>query len=232
MQRDEFERLALDQLPSVHRLAWQLTRRRDLAEDLVQEVYLRAFRPDTIKRFEQRDSKESPESAPPADKPHADSIRSWLFTITHNTFYTLLKKQRIRTRNTSPQMGAGGGAMSGGSAVGVQDDPSPPESEPLQLEATLPPAWELGALDWDTVDERLKRSIDSLPDEYRQVLLLWSVHEMKYREIAQMLDVPIGTVMSRLFRARRLLSDALGGEFGPASDLDHHAHQPLGETQS
>ncbi|MGE3109879.1 MAG: RNA polymerase sigma factor [Phycisphaerales bacterium] len=204
MERDQFERLALDHLDSVHRLAWQLTRSRDAAADLVQEVYLRAFRPETVARFHRPAVGGGSEGV----RSESESVRSWLFTITHNTFYSLLKKdrrQRFVERSAEPHGAAPAG--SGGA------------SEPPEQAAGLPPAWDLHALDWDSVDDRLKRSIEGLAPEYRQVLILWSVYEMKYREIAQTLEIPIGTVMSRLFRARKLLGDALGGEQGPAGDL-------------
>ncbi|HLO41595.1 MAG TPA: sigma factor-like helix-turn-helix DNA-binding protein, partial [Phycisphaerales bacterium] len=64
-------------------------------------------------------------------------------------------------------------------------------------------------MDWEHVDDRLKRAIDRLSPEFREVLLLWSVEQLKYREIAEILNVRIGTVMSRLFRARQFLADAL-----------------------
>lgn len=54
------------------------------------------------------------------------------------------------------------------------------------------------------------RAIMSLPDEQREVLLLVCVEELSYREAATMLDVPIGTVMSRLARARLRLAADLG----------------------
>ena len=53
---------------------------------------------------------------------------------------------------------------------------------------------------------------DALPDEQRMVLMLVCVEEMSYRETADMLDVPIGTVMSRLARARAALVAAMEGE--------------------
>jgi len=55
-------------------------------------------------------------------------------------------------------------------------------------------------------------ALDSLPEMQREIILLCEVDEMSYREIAQMLDVPVGTVMSRLSRARVGLRAALGAK--------------------
>jgi len=54
-------------------------------------------------------------------------------------------------------------------------------------------------------DQDVLAAIDRLPEEFRMVVLLAVVEEMKYREIAEALAIPIGTVMSRLFRGRKLL---------------------------
>jgi RNA polymerase sigma-70 factor (ECF subfamily) len=51
--------------------------------------------------------------------------------------------------------------------------------------------------------------MDDLPKEYQTVLMLWAVEEFSYKEIATALDVPIGTVMSRLHRARQQLAEQL-----------------------
>ena len=64
-------------------------------------------------------------------------------------------------------------------------------------------------MQWEHVDERLKEAIERLRPEYRTVLLLWGVEGLKYREIAEIEDIPIGTVMSRLHRARSILSNQL-----------------------
>ena len=59
-------------------------------------------------------------------------------------------------------------------------------------------------------EQALFAALESLPVNYRQIILLCEVEEMSYREIAQVLDVPLGTVMSRLSRARSSLRAALG----------------------
>jgi RNA polymerase sigma-70 factor, ECF subfamily len=59
--------------------------------------------------------------------------------------------------------------------------------------------------------ETLYRAIEELPVVFREVLLLRDLEEMNYQEIAEALSVPIGTVMSRLSRARRLLREILHG---------------------
>jgi RNA polymerase sigma-70 factor (ECF subfamily) len=57
--------------------------------------------------------------------------------------------------------------------------------------------------------QQVQRALEQLPVAYREVLLLCEVEEMSYQEIADMLGIPIGTVMSRLSRARRGLRDAV-----------------------
>jgi RNA polymerase sigma-70 factor (ECF subfamily) len=59
----------------------------------------------------------------------------------------------------------------------------------------------------------LRSAIDELPAHFREVLLLCDVEEMSYQEIAAMLSIPIGTVMSRLSRARKALRDGLRLQF-------------------
>lgn len=65
-------------------------------------------------------------------------------------------------------------------------------------------------LDYEQVDEEVKNAIDSLTPEYRSVLILWATMELSYKEIAAILSVPVGTVMSRLHRARQHLVRLLG----------------------
>ncbi|MCP3905764.1 MAG: sigma-70 family RNA polymerase sigma factor [Planctomycetes bacterium] len=115
-------------------------------------------------------------------------IRPWLFKILHNVFYTRVgraRRQPIAMENLP---------------AAVSDEPGPDEPAP---------AWDLASLEWEHIDERLKASIEQLRPEYRSVLLLWGVEGLKYREIAEIQEIPIGTVMSRLHRARSLLAREL-----------------------
>jgi RNA polymerase sigma-70 factor (ECF subfamily) len=62
--------------------------------------------------------------------------------------------------------------------------------------------------------EDVRRAIDELPETFRSVVVLVLVEDLSYREAAEVLSVPIGTVMSRLHRGRRLLQRALNAAPG------------------
>lgn len=175
MDRAEFEQHAVGHLDAVYRMALHLTRDPERAEDLVQDVYVRAIRSVERNGFEAK----------------GGGIRPWLFAIVHNTFYTTIKREKR-----------------GPVAVADFSFDEGRETAPDQP----PPAWDAKTFDWEHVDDRLRKAVDSLKDEYREVLMLWGVEGLKYREIAEILDVPIGTVMSRLHRARKLAADALAAE--------------------
>ena len=116
------------------------------------------------------------------------NLKAWLFTILHNTF---LNMRRHDGRNpvvvdseaveTAPALDASGAA----------------QQTPEQL------------LTRDTLDADLQAALDALPDAFRQAVWLRDVEELSYAEIARVLDVPIGTVMSRISRGRRALSEGL-----------------------
>lgn len=63
----------------------------------------------------------------------------------------------------------------------------------------------------EITDEEIQSALDALPEDYRAVVLLVDVEEFTYQEAARILDAPIGTVMSRLSRGRRLLREKLAG---------------------
>jgi RNA polymerase sigma-70 factor (ECF subfamily) len=60
-------------------------------------------------------------------------------------------------------------------------------------------------------DQEVLSALDRVPTEFRAVILLADVEEFSYKEIAQVLQIPVGTVMSRLSRGRKLLRELLAG---------------------
>ena len=83
---------------------------------------------------------------------------------------------------------------------------APPETRTMP-EASALADWE--KLYPDLVDDALKRALDRLRPEQRTVFLLVTLGELSYQECADILELPIGTVMSRLFRARQQLQEEL-----------------------
>jgi len=78
-----------------------------------------------------------------------------------------------------------------------------------ELEREPLPQLAAGQIDWDGFDEELKTAVGRLPPEYRSVLLLWALGELTYKEISTVLGCAMGTVMSRLYRARQMLGQSL-----------------------
>lgn len=114
--------------------------------------------------------------------------RAWLFTICRHQF--------LRDRKRSSR------------SVQVDDA----ALEALAASALHPSAKEGGLdrlLEQVEVREAVETAIANLPDAYREVALLVDVHDQSYDAVSQVLGVPIGTVRSRLFRARRLLQEQL-----------------------
>lgn len=107
------------------------------------------------------------------------NFRAWMFRILRNTFLT--SRTGLARRNTVQE-----------GEEGLADLAVSPDTPELAL---------LRRADRDLV----QRGIARLPSGYQEVLILADLEEMKYQEIADTLDIPIGTVMSRLSRARKLL---------------------------
>jgi RNA polymerase sigma-70 factor, ECF subfamily len=115
------------------------------------------------------------------------TFRAWLLAIVRNVFLTWAKENRSRRLAFVADMAAGETAEIEETMWG-----SPPPDPECQF---------LESIESDT----LARLMEELPDEYREVLLLREVEELSYKEIASVISVPIGTVMSRLSRARLTL---------------------------
>ena len=107
--------------------------------------------------------------------------RAWLLTIVRNTAFSWLKKNR-------PQ-----------AIVSIEDN---------EFEEIEDPGGAAGVLQIaDTT--ALRSALEALPVEFREALVLRELEGLSYKEIAEVADVPVGTVMSRLARARRQLQGAL-----------------------
>jgi len=118
-----------------------------------------------------------------------ENARAWLLTIVRNTFYTWLRNNR-RPDNF----------------VELSD-------EVLAVEDVSVNADILNSRLGDA--EAVRRAVEQLPVEFREIVILREMEGFSYKEIAEVADVPIGTVMSRLTRARRQLQKRLTGEFKP-----------------
>ncbi len=109
------------------------------------------------------------------------NFRAWMFRILRNAF--------LSSRSNMP--------------MHVSIDES--EEELLPSDPHTPESLLMGS----GLQQRIQAAIERLPVAYREVLLLCDVEEMKYQEIAALVGVPVGTVMSRISRARKLLRGML-----------------------
>ena len=113
-------------------------------------------------------------------------MRPWLLRIMHNQHYSQSERERRQP-------------------VALDGE----HLEASQSEHARTAALPLPGASFDGMDERLVRALDGLPVEYQVVLMLWAVDGLSYKEIAEAAGIPIGTVMSRLHRARQRLSEQL-----------------------
>ena len=120
---------------------------------------------------------------------HGGNSRSWLLSIVRNTTYTWLQKNRKQELAT------------------VFDE----EIHDIEDPASNPEVLLLNNSD----QQEIMRAVEQLPVEFREVMILRELEGMSYKEIAEMADVPIGTVMSRLARTRKQLQQSLGQRLQP-----------------
>ena len=116
-----------------------------------------------------------------ADRYSGDAaVSTWLYRVATNTCLDLLRKQKRRRTEALPEH---------------HDEADPAASEPFTAIEVRP-----------EIDAALR----SLPEDFRAAVVLSDIHGLAIAEISQILDVPPGTVKSRVFRGRRLLADKLG----------------------
>ena len=157
-----FEAEAMPHLNDLFRMALRVTGERAAAEDVIQEVYLQAWR--SFDRFEQ-----------------GTNCRAWLFKI---LFHCVSHHRRKWFR--FPQL---------------------KETEEF-LEANLT---QPASVPQHVTDEEILAALDGIAVEFRSVVMLVDVEEFAYKEVAGILSIPAGTVMSRLSRGRAMLRKRLSG---------------------
>jgi RNA polymerase sigma-70 factor (ECF subfamily) len=159
-EAERFRRLILPHLDGAYSFARFLCRDASLAEDLVQDAFLKAYR--GFRGF------------------RGGEPRAWLFAIVRTSHLTSVR------RRSEPSA-------------------DPEVLETMACDADTPEAALLRQGEVDTV----RTAIESLPEPFRETLVLRELEELSYREIAEITSAPIGTVMSRLARARTMLLAAL-----------------------
>ena len=121
------------------------------------------------------------------------NIKAWLFKILTNTF---INRYRRKVKERTVVEGA---AREGNNERFVARDANESSSNPEQY------------LFDRLLSDDVLRAIDALPIDFRLVVILADLQEFSYKEIAEILECPVGTVMSRLYRGRKLLQKALVG---------------------
>ena len=116
---------------------------------------------------------------------HGANARAWLLAIVRNACYTWLEQKRVRGPATAFDE----------EIHGVESDAMDPEKRLLREED----------------QQSVRRAVEELPVELREVVVLRELEGLSYKEIAAIAGIPLGTVMSRLARARERLQQRLGG---------------------
>lgn len=184
VSREFFENQVLGLLGALEGAARRLTRNDADAEDLVAETVARAWRALDTLECEA-------------------AFRAWMFRILNNTFVSDLRRAEARPQTESIDAADGEGEGGGFSLFEQMHQPfllwfGNPEQEFLDK----------------LLREDLERALASLPEHYRLVVILSDLEEFSYAEIARALDVPVGTVRSRLARARGALQKMLWQQAG------------------
>jgi RNA polymerase sigma-70 factor, ECF subfamily len=173
--------------PAIYRFALHMSANADTAEDVTQEVFMTLIR-DPM-RFD----------------PARGTLTSFLFGVARNHLRKRWEQDRRLVglpegSDDSGYVGSVGQGGSNGSGLGRSaTNGNAAHPEPVEHFAS-----------WEAVT-RLRQAISTLPENYREVVALCELEEMSYEEAAAALDCPVGTVRSRLHRARALLVEKLRG---------------------
>lgn len=119
------------------------------------------------------------------------NLKAWLFRILKNAFINGYRHKKIGP----VEVDLGSSDEDFESALGRRSSEAGGTPEDALVESTL--------------DGEVSQAMKALPEEFRMVVELTDLQEFSYREVAEILEIPLGTVMSRLYRGRRLLEQAL-----------------------
>jgi RNA polymerase sigma-70 factor, ECF subfamily len=121
------------------------------------------------------------------------NCKSWLFTICRNVFLRQRERRQRHDEIVSKTAHEDPRAISREAKVFSASRDADPEGEFFS----------------SIIDEEVLEAIDALPDEYRTAVVLSDLEDLSYNEIAEIMEIPVGTVKSRLFRGRRQLQEKL-----------------------
>lgn len=193
VSREFFETQVLGLLGALEGAARRLTRNDADAEDLVAETVSRAWRALDTLQCEA-------------------AFRAWMFRILNNTFVSDLRRAGARPQTESFD-------AAGGEAEEQEFSLFEQMHQPFLLWFSNPEQEFLDKL----LREDLERALARLPEHYRMVVMLSDVEEFSYAEIAKALAIPVGTVRSRLARARGALQKMLWQQAGERGLSRAHA---------
>ena len=168
---DAFAILVRTHQTSVYNITYRLVGQREVAQGLIQETFLRAFK--ALPTFD-------------LNRPFGP----WLYRIATNLSINWIRRARAPTVSLEAKSSMNEEEVE---LLEIPDSSSEPAARFTQAETQA----------------ELRQAILALPPDYRAVIELRHFQEMNYEEIAEALHMPIGTIKTRLFRARRLLRDRL-----------------------
>ncbi len=165
-----YTRLVEQHRTAIFHIVKKIVHNDDVAHDLVQETFMKAFSSLAMYRSEYR-------------------FATWLYKIAANSSIDFLRKRRIQALSLD----------------------RPLETKDGTVEFEVPDYSFHPGRDLERKEQRfsIEEAINSLPEKYREVIVYRHKDDKSYDEIADLLDIPVGTVKARIFRARELLKKKL-----------------------
>ena len=180
LEQMEFEELLHHHRKDLELTTLRLTQNREDAEDLVQETVIRAFA--SFHRFQP-----------------GSNFGAWLKKISTNVYINTYRARR-RTVPTQP-------------LESLLPEGTNKDVEPWEFISAAPGDPSQGDPAKDLLsrvpDQEVRLALEAIPDIYREAVILCEFDELSYKEIAKLIDIPVGTVRSRICRGREMLRDSL-----------------------